>query len=110
MNDKSTNLVYALFTWFGRIGPVRFFITTFLLFLLASPLYVFDVPSSFQEPVMTIIAWCCLMQFIKRGHDFGAPAWMSLIAFCTIIIVIPAFFWGLMPGDNAHNKYGVDSR
>lgn len=47
------------------------------------------------------------MQFIKRGHDFGAPGWVSLIAFFASAFLIPAFFWAVMPGDDTHNKYGV---
>ena len=107
MDDRATNLIYDLFTWFGRVGPIRFVITVFLLFLLMFPLMSWDVSSSLQNTIMPIVSWCLLMQFIKRGHDFGAPAWLSVIVAFSIIVVIPPILWVVMPGDNASNKYGV---
>lgn len=107
MNDRIANLIYDLFTWFGRSGRIRFVVTGSVLILLIWPLMSWDVSSSLQNMISTFIGWCLMMQFIKRGHDFGAPAWVSLLVCFASICVVPAFFLAVMPGDDTHNKYGV---
>jgi len=107
MDDKVTNLIDALFTWSGRIGPVRFVVTFFLILLLSTLLILWEATASLQSFISPIIGWCLLMQFVKRGHDFGAPGWVSMIAALASVCVVPISFWAVMPRDNNYNKYGV---
>jgi len=101
MDERVTNLVYALFTGFGRIGQLRFIaisltiILSLFLFLVLDPDFV---RRDVYKVVLLVFSWCWLMQFIKRGHDFGAPAWVSLLVFFASVFLIPALFWAVMPG------------
>lgn len=106
MHDRITNLIYALFTWFGRVGGLRFVITSAGLLLLIVPLMAWETSSSLQWIALQILGWGWLMQYVKRGHDFGAPAWLSLLVFFASVFLIPALFWAVMPGDDSHNEYG----
>ena len=107
MDNVATNLFLNIFTWIGRSGCIRFVITGSLLLLVTSLITFWDVPSSIQNIMLPILSWAWLMQFVKRGHDFGLPAWASLIACFTSFAVIPALFWAVMPGDDTYNKYGI---
>lgn len=115
-HDEKQTMAGSLFSFQGRVGRVKYWVTIIPLFLISFAITIVmalatDRGGSGGFAILALFfyvpaIWIVLATYVKRWHDLGKSGWMTLTLLIPYVNLLILLILGLWPGTSESNKYG----